>query len=86
MTRISDPNLGKFLEEGAKNHMSVDCDSPMDFSKKRERKKESKKNSEKSKNECLCTTTFRDTAFRKNLFLSIFARKSLIFKKPLEYV
>ena len=48
VTRISDRNLGKFLEEGAKDHICVDCCSPMNFSEKREGN-ESRQNYEKLK-------------------------------------
>ena len=45
-------------------------------------RKQPRQNSEKLQKKCPSTNTFRVTTFRKNLFFSIFAQKSLLSKKP----
>ena len=51
--------------------------------KERRERKEGGQNCEKlNKKECPSRNSFRDTAFRRIIFFSSFARKSLLLKKP----
>ena len=87
MTRIFYRNPGKFLEKFTKNHIFVDCSSPMDFSEKNaEREKKVKRILRNEKKSILAPILFEIHNFEETCFFRFLPENRYFSNNHIEFV